>query len=51
MLTGAHSTDSGIIPPQVRYSTAWEATLSCPALDLAPAPTTEGEPYGHDGRD
>jgi hypothetical protein len=50
MLTGAHSTDAWIIP-QLRYSTAWEATPSCPALGLAPALTTEGETYGHDGCD
>ena len=31
--------------------TAWEATPTCPALGLAPALTTEGETYGHDGRD
>jgi hypothetical protein len=31
--------------------TAWEDTPSCPALGSAPALTTEGETYGHDGRD
>jgi hypothetical protein len=49
MLTGAHSTDAWIVPQGA--DTAWEATPSGPALGLAPVLTTEGEPYGYDGRD
>src|SRR4029453_15520476 len=43
MLTGAHSTDAWIIP-QLRYSTTWEATPSCPALGLAPPPPRKESP-------